>query len=121
VIIDAGPHLDLLDLDDLLLLARVGGLLLLLIFEFTKIKDFADRGLRIRGYLDKVETRGAGPLQRIETAYDANVLAVFVDQADIFGPDRFVDPGAGRLALRRAFSQWTADVQSPSFASSTFT
>ena len=39
VIVDAGPHLDLFDLDDLLVLARLGGLLLLLVFVLAVIED----------------------------------------------------------------------------------
>jgi hypothetical protein len=48
VIVDAGAHLDLFDLDDLLMLAGLGGLLLLLIFVFAEIEDLADRRLGVR-------------------------------------------------------------------------
>ena len=47
VIVDHRAHLDLLDLDDLLLLAGLGGLLLFLIFEFAVVEDLADRRLGI--------------------------------------------------------------------------
>ena len=43
VIVDHRPQLDLLDLDDLLLLASFGRLLLRLVFVFAVIEDFGDR------------------------------------------------------------------------------
>src|SRR4029450_1984084 len=45
VCVDVRPHLDLLDLDGALLLARFGGLLLRLVFVFAVVEDLADRGL----------------------------------------------------------------------------
>jgi hypothetical protein len=47
VIVDHRPQLDLLDLDDLLLLARFGGFLLRLIFVFAEIENLADRRDRV--------------------------------------------------------------------------
>ena len=47
VIVDAGPHLDLFDLDDLLSLARLGGLLLLLVFVFAVVEDLGHRRVGI--------------------------------------------------------------------------
>jgi hypothetical protein len=42
VIVDGGAHLDLFDLDDLLMLARLGRLLLRLVFVFAVVEDLAD-------------------------------------------------------------------------------
>ena len=56
VIVDAGAKLDFLDLDGLLLLARLGVLLLLKEAEFAVIEDFADRRSRVRRDFDQVET-----------------------------------------------------------------
>ena len=66
VVVDAGPELDLLDLDGLLLLARLGRLLLLEEAEPAVIEDLADRGDRVRGDLDEVEAGVLGELQGIE-------------------------------------------------------
>jgi len=52
--VDVRPHLDLLDLDGALLLARLGGLFLRLIFVFAVVENFADRRLGIRRDLDEV-------------------------------------------------------------------
>jgi hypothetical protein len=40
--VDVGAHLDLLDLDDLLVLARLGSLLLVGVFQLAEIEDLAD-------------------------------------------------------------------------------
>jgi hypothetical protein len=45
--IDAGTHLDLLDLDGFLLLARLGGLFLGLELVLAVVEDLDDRRLRI--------------------------------------------------------------------------
>ena len=55
VIVDARAHLDLFDLDDLLLLARLGGLLLLLVFVFAVVEDLGDRRIGVGRDLDQVE------------------------------------------------------------------
>jgi hypothetical protein len=54
VVVDVRPHLDLFDFDDLLLLFRFGFLLLLLVFEFAEIEDFADWRLRLGRDFDEV-------------------------------------------------------------------
>ena len=60
--VDARPQLYLLDLDGLLLLARFGGFLLLLVFVFAVVEDLRDGRARIRGNLNKV--RGCCPRGR---------------------------------------------------------
>src|SRR5258708_15904073 len=63
VVVDAGAQLDLLDLDDLLLLARLVAALLLLVFELAEIEDLDHRRVRVGGDLDEIETRLKGTLQ----------------------------------------------------------
>ncbi len=48
VIVDGGAHLDLFDLDDLLMLARLGRLLLRLILVFAVVEDLADGRVSLR-------------------------------------------------------------------------
>jgi len=55
VAVDAGAHLDLFDLDDLLLLPSLVLLFLRFIFEATEIEDLADRRIGVRRDLDEVE------------------------------------------------------------------
>ena len=89
VVIDGGAHLDLFDLDDLLVLASLVGLLLGLIFEAAEIKDLADRRLGIRRDLDEVEACFLGSSQRILNRGDANILAVFTDQLNFTDTTNF--------------------------------
>jgi hypothetical protein len=55
VVVDGRAHLDLLDLDDLLLLAGFVGFFLLLVFELAVIEQLADRRLVVRRDLDQIE------------------------------------------------------------------
>src|SRR5947209_16749476 len=55
MVIDRGTHLDLLDLDDLLLLARLCSFLLLFVFEFPVIQQLDHRRTGFRGDLDQIE------------------------------------------------------------------
>ena len=55
VIVDAGTQLDFLDLDGLLLLARLGGLLLLEEAVFAVVEDLADGRGGVRRDLHEVE------------------------------------------------------------------
>ncbi len=48
MIVDARTHLDLFDLDDLLVLAGFGSFFLFLVFELAEIEDLADGRLGIR-------------------------------------------------------------------------
>src|SRR5262249_37599265 len=101
VIIDAGPHLDLFDFDDLLALARFGGLLLLLVFVFAVIEDLGHGRRGVRRYLDEVETGIDRAGQGISHGDDTKVLAGMVNQADFAGADIFIHPRTGWLALGR--------------------
>jgi hypothetical protein len=52
--VDVGAHLDLLDLDDLLVLARLCRLLLVGVFQLAQIEDLADGRIRIGSDFDEV-------------------------------------------------------------------
>src|SRR5258708_21204170 len=73
VVVDAGAQLDLLDLDDLLLLARLVAALLLLVFELAEIEDLDHRRVGVGGALDATEARlkgtvaGPPPVQHTST------------------------------------------------------
>jgi hypothetical protein len=54
VIVDGRAHLDLLDLDDLLLLARLGGLFLLFVFELAVVHQLDHGRLGLGRDLDQV-------------------------------------------------------------------
>ncbi len=71
VVVDAGTELDLLDLDDLLLLAGLGGLLLLVEVELAVIEDLADRRIGVRGDLDEIESGVFGQLERVREGDNA--------------------------------------------------
>jgi hypothetical protein len=94
VIVDGRAHLDLLDLDDLLLLARFGGFLLLFIFELAVVHQLDDGRLRLGRDFDEVEAF----FFRDGAAFVEADLAVFVtvvsDQEDGAGKDFFVDARA---------------------------
>jgi hypothetical protein len=108
VIVDHRPQLDLLDFDDLLLLARFGRLLLRLILVFAEIEDLADRRDRIGGDLYEIERSLLRQGQRGLDGCDADVGAIFVDELDLADADLLVDArpllGGG---LRR--SDWTTN------------
>src|SRR5690606_18801473 len=98
--VGAGAELDFLDLDDLLLLARLGLFLLLFVLELAEVHDLADRRHRVGRDLDEVEAKflghGHGPARRDHP----DVLAVGAVEADRGGAGAFVDAWA-RIALRR--------------------
>jgi len=83
VVVDTGTELDLLDLDDLLVLARLGGLLLRLILEAAVVEELADRRDRLRRDFDQVQSRRFGAIERIEEGDDTDVGAFLVDQLDL--------------------------------------
>src|SRR5256885_2241175 len=104
-----GPHLDLFDLAVFLLLAGLGGLLLLLVFVFAVIENLGHGRIGVRRYLDEVEPGFDGLSQRIGGRDHADVGSRVVDQADFADADIFVHPRTGWLALRRG-SHWTTYV-----------
>src|SRR5262245_12518570 len=101
VVIDHRPELDLLDLDHLLLLARLGRLLLLLIFVFAVIEQLADGRGCVRGNLDEIEAGGLSTGQSLCELNGAAVSTVLVDQMDFAGADLIVDAWPILLDRRR--------------------
>jgi hypothetical protein len=85
--VDVGPHLDLLDLDDLLLLARSGGLFLAFIFQLAEIEDLADRRFGIGRDFNQVKTSGFGRLKRRLDRDFAVVVSFAIDKLDPGYPD----------------------------------
>src|SRR5690606_8219621 len=69
VIIDARAHLDLLDFDDFLVLARFGSLLLFLILELAEVENFTHGRVGVRRHLYKIKPCGTGALECLEAAY----------------------------------------------------
>src|SRR3984885_12200051 len=91
VIVDHRTEFYLLDLDDLLFLARLGRFLLRLIFIFAEIENLTDRRDRIRRDLNQIEP---GLLRHGQSCLyfgDALVGAVFVDELDLAYADLLVD------------------------------
>jgi hypothetical protein len=109
VIVDARAQLDFLDLDGLLLLARLGGLLLLQEAELAVIEDFADRGRRVRRDLHEIEARVLRNPQGVEEGHDAPVLPRIIDQLH-FADTANISVGARAFFLRhRQGSHWTTN------------
>jgi hypothetical protein len=92
--VDGRTHLDLLDLDRLLLLAGLGGLLLRLELVFAVVQDLADGRARVRRDLDEIEAGLRGKMQGFYGVDDAAVLTVMVDELNLRDADLVVDPGA---------------------------
>ena len=63
--VDVRAHLDLFDLDDLLVLARLGRLFLVGVFQLAEIEDLGDWRIRIGRNLDEIEPGLFGGEQRV--------------------------------------------------------
>jgi len=90
VLIDGNGELDLFDGDDLLLLARGAVALVLLIQELAVVLDLADGRNGIGGDLYQVQRAFAGHLEGLKRGHDAELFAIFVDDADLAGADTFI-------------------------------
>src|SRR5208283_5122205 len=82
-VVDAGPELDLLDLDHLLALARLGRLLLLEKPEFAEVEDLADGRGRIGDDFDQIERRLLGQALGVCEIDDAVIVPLGVYQLDL--------------------------------------
>ena len=91
VLVDLGPELDFLDLDDVLMPLRFPGALLLLVLVLPVIHDPADRRDRRGRNLHEVEPFLPGDRQGLRRRHDAELLARVVDHADFTDADAFVD------------------------------
>ena len=106
VVVDHRPELDLLDLDDLLLLAGLGLLFLLLEPVFPVVQDLADRRHGVGRNLDQIETGLRGLAQCVCDGDGSEVGTVLVDQVNLANANVFIDALAvlldGRLRSLRA-------------------
>ena len=59
----------------------------------AEVHDAADRGVGPGGHLDQVEVEVTGDGQRLGQQFDAELLALGVDQAHLTGADAVVDAG----------------------------
>ena len=98
VVGDLRAQLDLADVDLLLVLARLLGLLLLLVLVLRVVEQAADRRARVRRDLDQVEIGLAGDPAGLVGVDDPDLLAVGADQADLRNADALVD--ASRVPVR---------------------
>jgi hypothetical protein len=105
--VDVRAHLDLLDLDDLLVATRLGGLLLVGVFQLAEIEDLDDRRLGVGGDFDEVEAGFLSQGESIVDRYNAPVLSAVVDELNLGNPDVLVRTRpvlAGRRGL-----EWSAN------------
>jgi hypothetical protein len=91
VVVDHRAELDLLDLDDLLLLAGFGLLFLFLESVLAVIEDLADRRHGVGRDLDQIETGLLGLGQSLCDRDGSEVGTVLVDQVNLANADIFVD------------------------------
>ena len=96
---DLRPELDFLDRHVRRLAPGLLGLLGLLVPELAVVHDPAHRRVGHRGHLDEVEVESPGHLQRLGYGFDAQLIAVRTDEADLAGSDAIVD--AVLLAVSR--------------------
>ncbi len=105
MIVDVRAHLDLLDLDDLLLLAGLVGLFLGLILEPPVVHDLADRRRLVRRDLDQVQPRPYGEFKRALNRDGAVVFTLAINQLNFMNADFLVCPRSildGGLCLKRS-------------------
>src|SRR5579862_2594551 len=109
VIVDAGAQLDFLDLDHLLLLARLVLALLLLVFVFAEIEDFADRRIGRGGDFDEIEPGFDGAGDSVVAWDDADHLSALVDETNALREDFVIDAGPVTRARGRRRLRWSGD------------
>ncbi len=100
VLVDGDGELDFLDDDDLLLFAGGALALLLLVEEAAVVLDAADGGYGVGGNFDQIEAALAGYFEGLKGRQDAELFAVFVDDANLACANAVVDANKG---LGRAF------------------
>ena len=91
MLVDLGPELDFLDLDDVLVPLRFARALLLLVLILPVIHDPADGRHRRGGDLHEVEPLLPGDGQGLRRGHDAQLLAGVINDADFTNADAFVD------------------------------
>ena len=85
--VDAGPELDLLDLDGLLLLAGLGRLFLRLKLELAVVQNLADGRRVVGGNFDQIEPGLSGQGDRVVDRCYASVGSLVVDQLNLADAD----------------------------------
>ncbi len=104
--VDIRAELDFFDLDSLLLLARLSGLLLCLEFILSEIHDLADRDFSIYRDFDEIETGLLGLRQRVTLANRAVILSLLIDELDFASDNSFINMRpffCGRASYRTAY------------------
>ena len=91
MVVDGRAHLDLLDLDDLLLLARLVGLLLLFVLVLAVVHQLDHGRFRFWRDLDQVEAFFFGDCAGFIDADRAVFVAVISDQKDGAREDLLID------------------------------
>jgi hypothetical protein len=107
VAVDVRAHLDLLDLDDLLVLARLGRFLLVGVFQLAEIEDLDDRRLRVWRDFDEVQARLFGGEQCVIDGNIPAIAAVCIDE--LYAWDSDVAIGARAVFCRRCRFEWSAN------------
>src|ERR1019366_4785458 len=107
VLCDLRAELDLADRDLLLMLTRLLLLLRLFVLVLRVVEHAADRRLGLGGDLDEIEVAFGRIAERVVDLHQPDLLPVLTDQANLWNPDAFVDPG--RIALWRAPVESTRD------------
>jgi hypothetical protein len=82
VLVGLRTNLYLLYLDHGLLLFRLLGPLVLLVFEFSVIHYLANRGIGIRGHFNEIQMLQRGQFQRLSDWNDPKLLAVMPNHPD---------------------------------------
>jgi hypothetical protein len=95
VLVDGDGELDFLDDDDLLLFAGGALALFLLVKEAAVVLDAADGGNGVGGDFDQIEAAFAGDFQGLKGRQDAELFAVFVDDANLACANAVVDANKG--------------------------
>ncbi len=105
MLIDIGPHLDLFDLNDFLLLLGFSLLFLLLVFVFPVIENFTDRRLCIWRNFDKIEACLHGDLEGGFGIYDSALFARMIDKQNLRHANLIVDARA--IGFRGRGCEWS--------------
>src|SRR5690606_9564060 len=99
-----------LDLDDLLLLLGIVGLLLLLILELAVVHQAADRWIRRGSHFHQIHIGLSGKAEGFLDADDANGLVVHAVQADFGSHDFTIQPMLALVIARTAVKE-VSDVE----------
>ena len=117
MLVDIRTELDFLDLDGLLLLARLVGPFLRLVLELAIVENLADRRIGIRLHLDKVETEIFSFCKSFTGIEDAQLVTFRVDTPYFRHPDGAVYARA--VEDGRHVTMGTSYLTSPVFSAPT--